>query len=156
MDQNALDNIHPIVGLAPVADAFAGAVSSDVISMKKCSRIDFILYRGVGATGTTVVTVEACDDVTPTNVSAIPFKYRTNVATDVWGAWTEAAAAGFTAVAGTNFMFQIAVRDQALPAGYPFVRLTATEGVDSPVLGGILVIASEDRNEHDAPASKIA
>lgn len=156
MQANSLDNIHPIVGLAPVADAFSGAVESDIISMKKCSRVDFIVYRGVGTTGTAVITVEASDDVSASNVTAIPFKYRTNVATDVWGAWTDATASGFTAAAGSNFMFQIAVRDQALPAGKPFVRLVSTEGVDDPVLGGILVIASEDRQEHDAPVSKIA
>jgi hypothetical protein len=156
MQANSLDNIHPIVGLAPAADAFAATVTSDVVSMKKCSRMDFIVYRGVGTTGESTITVEACDDVTPSNTTAIPFKYRTNVATDVWGAWTDAAAAGFVTAAGSNFMFQIAVRDQALPAGKPFVRLKAAEAVDSAVLGGIMIIASEDRQEHDAPVSKIA
>lgn len=156
MERNSLDNIHPIVGIAPVADAFMGTVTTDIVSMKKCSRMDFIVYRGVGTTGTSTITVEASDDVSASNVTAIPFRYRTNVATDVWGAWTDATTAGFATAAGSNFMFQIAVRDSALPAGKPFVRLKAAEVVDAAVLGGVLIIASEDRHEHDAPVSKIA
>lgn len=156
MEKNALDNIHPIHSTAPVADAFAATLAGDVFSMKHISRADWLVYRGVGTTGTTVVTVQACDDFTPSNTVAIPFKYRTNVATDVWGAWTNAAAAGFTLAAGSNFMAQISVRDQALPAGYPNVRIVCTEGEDDPVLGGVLFLGSEERHEHETPATKIA
>lgn len=133
-------NIHWVQGLAPKADAFSGAtVNSDIVKCESGGAI-FLIYRGVGATGTSVVTVEACDDVTPTNTTAIPFIYRSNTATDVWGDWTAATASGFTTAAGSNAIFEVYVDAAELAEeGYGYVRLDMAESVDSAVLGGILI-----------------
>ena len=130
-----------VQGLPPVADAFSGTVYSDVINMKNWARVRFIRYAGVGTTGTSTLTVEACDNTTPSNVSAIPFRYReTGAGTDVFGALTDATASGFTTTAGSNQIVEVwADAEQLGASGYGYIRLKAVESANDPVLGGILV-----------------
>lgn len=142
---------HVIKGLDPVADAFAGAtVYSDVINCKNFESVEFIIYKGVGATGTSTVTVEACDDVVPTTTSAIAFYSQAITSGDTHGALTARAAAGFDTTAGSSQIYRIFVDVAALAAsGYGFVRLKCAEVVDSPVLGGILAIGHGSRYQRD-------
>lgn len=138
-----MERLQFITGLDPVADALAGTVASDVIDMSAFSRIVFLLHQGVGATGTSTLTVEACDDTTPSNTTAIPFHYRTDHVGDE-GAFAAAAAAGFNTTAGSGKIVAVEVREDALAAtGYRYVRLRAVEVVDSPVLAGILVVGEK-------------
>jgi len=153
---NWFRNLHPIHSIAPVADGFAGTKSGDVFRMTNLDEAHWLVYRGVGTTGTTVVTVLACDDVTPSNTSAVAFFYRTNVATDVWGDWTAATTSGFTLAAGSNFMAQVYIPTSYLPAGYNFARLVCTEGVDDPVLGGVMFLGGPSYQTIENPETKIA
>lgn len=131
---------HLVKGLDPVADAFAGTVSSDVVSMKNHETVEFYIYKGVGATGTSTITVEACDDTTPTTTSAIAFRYQSITSGDTHSDMTEATSAGFTTTAGSSQIYKVSVDAQALAtSGYEYVRLKAVEVVDDPVLGGILI-----------------
>jgi hypothetical protein len=139
-----------VQGLPPVADAFEGTVSSDIINLRDWGHVEFIVVRGVGVTGSSTLTVEACDDVSASNVSALPFRYRESGAnTDVFGALTEATSSGFVntvTTTGSNRITVIEVDAEALGAsGYGYVRLKTVQSVDSPVLGGILVRLSEPR-----------
>lgn len=141
-----MQTVHYVKGLDPVADAFSGTVNSDVVNMKNWGRVRFIIHIGVGATGTQTLTVEACDDVTPSNTSAIPFHYRQITSGDTPGALTAATASGFTTTAGSSKIVVVEVTAQALAAsGYGYVRLHSVESVDSPCLGGILIELSEPR-----------
>jgi hypothetical protein len=143
---HALHTRHYVKGLDPVADAFAGTVYSDVVNLKNWRVCTFLIHIGVGATGTSTFTVEACDDTVPTNVSAVPFVYREVTTGDTPGTLTKAAAAGFTSTAGSSKLIEISVESEALAAsGYGYVRLKAVEVVDSAVLGGILIELSQPR-----------
>lgn len=131
---------HFEMGLAPVADAFSVSATSDVVSMKHHNRVRFLVLWGVGATGTSTITVEACDDTTPSNTSAIAFHYRVTVAGAAPGAITAATSAGFTTTAGSNQIIEVEVPAENLAAsGYSYVRIKTTEVVDGAVLGGILI-----------------
>lgn len=137
---------HFEVGIAAVADAFSGTVHSDVVSMKNHNRVRFIVHWGVGTTGTTLITVEACDDVTPSHTSAVPFYYRVTVAGSDPGAITAATASGFTTTAGSNQIIEAEVPAENLAAsGYSYVRLTAVEQTNDPILGGVLIEMLEPR-----------
>ncbi len=130
---------HLGIGLSPLADRFAGTVYSDVISMKNFQKCRFIVFGGVGATGTSTITVEACDDTVPTNASAVAFSYKEHTANDVAGALSAATTAGFTTTAQADRLVTVEVDQEALIAsGYGYVRLKAVEVADSPVLGGIM------------------
>jgi hypothetical protein len=148
---------HLVKGLDPAADAFAGTVASDVVNMKGHGHVSFIVYKGVGTTGTSTITVEACSDVTPTTTSAIPFTYRAYTSNDTPGALTAATASGFATTAGSSQVYVIEVDNKALAdSGYNYVRLKAVEVVDSPVIGAILIVLSQPRYGQDVQASAIA
>lgn len=147
---------HYVKGLDPIADAFSGTVYSDVISLKNHDYVTFIIYKGVGTTGTSTITVEACDDTTPTNTSAIPFSYRSITTNDTHSEQTNAAATGFTTTAGSSQLYAIDVDSSLLNAsGYQYVRLKAVEVVDSPVLGGIVALLSEPKYNKAVQGSAI-
>lgn len=153
-----MESSHFEMGLAPVADfAAADPVYSDVVSMKNHNRVRFLVVWGVGTTGTIKFTVEACDDVVPTNVSAIDFWYRNTAAAGTPGAVTfTAAATGFTNTAGSNQIVEIEVHAALLNAsGYGFVRLKMDEVVNDPILGGILIEMLEPRNAGGAQGSAV-
>jgi hypothetical protein len=152
-----LNNLHFIKGLDPVADAFSGTVTSDVVSLENHESAMFLVYKGAGATGTSTITVEACDDFVPTNATAVPFFSKSITSTDINGAMTARAAAGFTTTAGASQIYAIQVNVQELAElGYPCVRLKCVEVVDSPVLGGIAIALSGSRFGGSATATEIA
>lgn len=150
---------HSIVakGLDPVADAFAGTVYSDVYNCEQLESIEFLIYKGVGPTGTSTVTVEACDDVVPTNVSAIPFQYQAITSGDTHGALTAATTSGFVTTAGSGQLYRIYVdTDQlAKTIEYGFVRLKMVESVAGAVVGAILAIGHGARNKLVVPQTII-
>src|SRR5258707_8290667 len=77
-----LERGHFEAGIVPVADFLVNGAgtASDVINMKQYEFVRFVLFWGVGATGTNTLTIEACDDVVPTNKVAVPFWYRQSTA----------------------------------------------------------------------------
>jgi hypothetical protein len=151
-----LNNLHFVKGLDPVADAFSGTVASDVVSLGNFDSALFVVYKGAGATGTSTITVEACDDIIPTNTTAVPFYSKSITSTDVQGAMTARTAAGFTTTAGASQIYAIQVHAEELAnAGYSYVRLKAVEVVDSPVLGGIAIALAGPRFGGSATATEI-
>lgn len=138
---------HYIKGLDPVADAFSGTVYSDIVSMKNHNHAEFIIIKGVGTTGTSTITVEACSDTSASATSAIAFSYQAVTSGDTPGSLTSVASTGFTTTAGSSQLYVIYVDASLLAAsGYEYVRLKAVESVDSPVLGGILINLVEPRH----------
>lgn len=145
-----------VKGLDPVADAFSGTVYSDIVSMRNYQQALFVIYKGVGATGTSTITVEACDDVSGSNSSAVEFKYQAITSGDTPGAITDATTAGFATTAGSSQLYKIYVDASVMGnSGYEFLRLKAVEVVDSPVLGGIMIELYESKDERAVPATAI-
>jgi hypothetical protein len=145
---------HVAVGIYPVADMFDGTVRSDVFNMKNYMGCEFHIIKGIGTTGTSTITVNACDDVVPSNRTAIPFRYRIQSSGDTWGAVTVATATGFTTTAGSNQVYEIIVDASELAkAGYGYVELTAIEVVNSPVAGCVMWIGHESNQPQNIPAT---
>ena len=134
------ETTHLVMGISPVADAFSGTVVTKPVNMKNYDKSRWVIVCGGGARGTSTFTVEACDNTTPSNTSAVPFHYREATPnSDTAGALTAATASGFTCTAGTGRLITIEVDAEALIAsGYQYVRLKAVESVDSPVIGAVL------------------
>lgn len=150
---------HKVIkGLDPVANAFAGTVRSDVVHMGLADEVTFIVYIGVGATGTHTFTVNACDDTTPSNRTAVPFYYQEVLSGDTPATGlTLATTAGFTDTAGSSRMAIITVKaEQCASSGYGWVELTSVEVVASACLGGIVAIASGVRNAENQIQTFIA
>ena len=137
-------------GLAPVADGLSGTVTSDIVNMALYDHVTFILMRGVGATGTSTLTVESCSDNTGTGNTGIPFMSRSGALTGVaLGALTARLAAGYTTVAGSNKIEVIEVEAADTLSGKPYVRLSSVEVVDSPVAAAILTLCGDASYEED-------
>jgi len=147
---------HLVKGIDPVADGFAGTVQTDIVSMRNYKRAEFIIIKGVGATGTSTITVEACDDVSASNTTAIPFYYQAITTGDTAGALTAATVSGFATTAGSSQVYRILVNASDMAAsGYEFLRLAAVEVVNNPVLGGVLIELYESKDGRDVPATAI-
>jgi hypothetical protein len=152
-----MERLHIVKGLDPVADAFSTTVYSDVVNLKQYNRALFIIYKGVGTTGTSTITVQAGSDVSapPTGATALPFKYRRINSTDVEAAWTQATTTGFVTTAGSSELYEIEVDSSLTPDAKPYVCLKAVEVADDPVLGGILIILGDARYESAAKATAV-
>jgi len=151
---NVLDRLHWTNGLVPEADCFADDVETDIVECRSAAGVLFIIFEGdsTGGTTTGTVTVDACDDVTPTNTTAVAFQYRSCTTFDTWGAWTQATAAGFTMPTGDNQMHQVFVPAANLAAlGYGYCRLAIEEDVDDPVDACVLIAVVDPR--YQAPKS---
>lgn len=134
-------DVHMVPLLDPVADALSGTVTTSPINCRDVQAVTFYIYWGVGATGTTTLTVEACDNTTPSNTSAIKFRSRVRTATDVFSAITERGTTGFTTTAGSSQVYVIEVdTDEMGNSGYGYVRLKAVESTDSPILATIFAM----------------
>jgi len=145
-----------VKGLDPVADAFAGTVTSDVFSMKNHKLAVAVISKGTGATGTSTITVLACDDVTPSTTSAIPFKYQAITSGDTPGAITNATTAGFATTAGSSQRYLVYIDASDLASsGYGYCQINAVEVVDSPVLGGIDILLFEGKEQSEIPVTAI-
>lgn len=134
-----------VKGLNPVADAFAGTVTSDVVNLGLYKSAAFIVHKGVGTTGTSTITVQASATASGGTPTAIPFKYRRVASGDTAGDVTQADATGFTTTAGSDEMYIIEVDAASTPDGKPWVHLKAVEVVDSAVAGSILCVLGDCR-----------
>lgn len=132
-----------VKGLAPSVDIFDGSPATDIINAGLVESVTFLVYHKGGTTGKGTLTVEACDDTTPSNTTAVAFRYRrmTTGASDVLGAISNATAAGIDTVPGEDTIIEISVKADELPSGKPYVRLKAAEAVNDPVAGAIVILA---------------
>ena len=140
---------------SPVADALAGTIYTDVVSMENYHECYFILSWGVGATGTTTITVESCDDTSATNSEAIPFEYKRVSSGETNTAWTAATTSGVLTTAGSHQAYIVRVRKENLDAddGYEYVRMKCVEGTNSPILAGCLIMMAKPRYDAAQPPS---
>lgn len=147
-----------VKGLDPVADAFATSGASDIISMRNHKTATFIIHKGVSTGGTDdgVVTVEACDDTTPSNATAIEFYYQEILTGDAVGAIKKATTSGFVMTPGSSQAYAIYVDASLLVKSLrEFVRVKVTEDTDDPVVASILVILTEGKDESEQSATAI-
>jgi hypothetical protein len=126
------NNKTHVVGLASPVDSAGSAVTSDIINVGKYHSQSFLVYLGTLTGDTAVVTVEECDDVTPTTNTAIAFRYRESGATgtsDAYGALTAATSSGFTfAATDDDHILMIDINGADLTDGFPYARVVVTPG----------------------------
>lgn len=145
-----IDDLHilNVAGSSYIAaneDIFDGNPSTDIVSMENYHDVYFIITKNAGATGTATITVSSCDDVTPTTATAIAFEYKKMTTIDTMGAWTAATTSGFTTTAGADQLYVIHVNDAMLSGSDKFVKMTATEVVNSACDGAVIAFLANPR-----------
>jgi hypothetical protein len=121
---------------APSADMFNTNPDTAPLNCKNYSHVLFLINRGAGATGTATLVAKAATGADKAGAQAVPFRYRA-VSGDTVGALTAGSTSGITTPAGANGVTAIEVDVRDLPDGKPWLFLSMTEGVDSPVVGGV-------------------
>lgn len=154
----AAEEGHIVNALAPVD--VNGGKNSDVWSMANYNHATIIISLGVTASGSEIpITVEECDDFTPSNSTAIGFAYysETTAGGDTLGARQTATASGFTTSADEpdNTFYVIEVDAAELSDGYPNLRVVCADPGAS-VIGAITVVLSGARYVGEASATAIA
>lgn len=139
------ENIKPVIGKAPVADIFNGDPVSDYVNGGLYGKIQFLLTKGVGTTGTATLTVLCSATNAGSSTTAIAFKYRVSTDGDSFGDVTAATTSGFTTTAGSNQMYLIEVDAADLTEDKPFVALKMTETVDDPCVGAVSILLANPR-----------
>jgi len=161
-----LSDHHFIALLYPAADKFTGGATSDVIALQNYRRASIFVVTGAveDAAVSNLVTILACDDVTPTNSTAMAFNYRQCVSSatgDTWTALTAATSSGYNfsnhadmGVANTIWFAEItAAGIESAAAGYEFFQLSVAETVDKTILAGAYAILSDPRYPGAVPVS---
>jgi len=126
-------------------DIFENSPATDVINLKNAQGVLFMIATGNNAgSGAATITIEACDNATPSNTTAIAFRYQV-ITSDVQGAVTAASSSGLAAVgaADTVWLFEVdaaAVAAASVNSTYNnhYVRLKVTETQSDAVDGAIL------------------
>jgi hypothetical protein len=143
-----------VVNILPPQDVAAG-VSSDVFSMKGYAHATIIVQCGSTNADAGNVTIEECDDFTPTNDTAISFNSyaETTAAGDTLGA--KSYAASIDVSANDNIMYVIEIDAQQLSDGYPnlILKWSACGGA---TIGSAVAILSGARYASPESATAIA
>jgi hypothetical protein len=152
-----------VLGLPPQADAFATAGESDVVNATDAEEVIFRLLLGAAADNVNTITVEACDDVTPSNSTAIPFTYVLTSVEGSPGALTAATAAGVATdgdlAANQHYTIMVDPADieaASSHAGRKYVRLVVTEGGTATAQLGAIDILVRTKRRQEQIASVIA
>ena len=145
-----------VVNALPPKDITGGA-ASDVWSMKKHKHASILVQVGVSAAAFTKIIVQACDDFTPSNTTDIAYRLYSEetAAGDTLGAAEAVAATGKTPSANDNIMYLIEVDADELPAGFPNLRVSLTNGANA-VLASVVAFLSGSRYQEDQSATAIA
>lgn len=147
---------HVVNALAPVD--INGGKNSDVWSMAEHSHVSIIVSLGVVASGGEfTVTVEECDDFTPSNSTAIAFTYfaETTAGGDTLGAAQSATTAGFTTSANDGIFYVIEIDAAELSDGYEHLRVVCSDPGASAI-GSITAVLSGPRYAGDQSGTVIA
>lgn len=145
---------HVVNALAPV-DINSGA-NSDVWSMANHSHATIIIQMGVTA-GTSQITLQECDNFTPSLTTAVAFKFYPEVTAggDVMSPVQTATSSGFTSSVNDGIFYVIEFDAQNLTDGYPNMRV-AFANPSASVIASCVVLLSGPRFATIESATAIA
>lgn len=140
-----------IVNILPPQDVDTGKTSA-VFSLKNYAHATIIITAGSTNADAGNITIEECDDFTPTNSNPVDFFYyaEETASGDTLGARTKAAKATGIAVSGNdNIMYVIEIDASQLSEGFPNLALKwsdpggATFGSAVAILSGARYAGTE-------------
>ncbi len=141
---NLAEQCH-VINILPPQDV-SGAVSSDVFSMENYAHATIIVQAGSTNADAGNITIEECDNLTPTTDTAIVFDYyaETTADGDTLGAKTTATVAGIDVSGNDNITYVIEIDASQLTAGYPCLQLEWS-ACGGATLGSAVAILSGSR-----------
>lgn len=133
----------------PVADFNKGGNVSDIVNMEEFEEVYFMLQFGArsGTSAAPVITVLACDDVSPSNATAVEFEYKKISSVETNTAWTAVTSSGYTLTTGDDQVIVIRAKAPHVGAvvGRSYVQVSMTEPADDPQVGACLIMLAKPR-----------
>lgn len=163
-----LANHHIVAAVYPVADAFAGGIDTDVVSLANYRRATLVISTGAieDTAISNLVTFNACTDAAKTGATAMAWHRRFSLSSttvDTWETLTSVTSSGYNfanradAAANNIWIGEVTAEEvQAAVAGAEFVYATIAETVDKTITAGGIWILSDPRFEQDIPVTAIA
>lgn len=146
-----LERLHFIGGIAPDADFASGTVATDIFECTGEGAYFLVWYGTNASSGASTLTIEACDNVTPSNTTAVAFMYRASTTFDTWGSWTQATSSGFTVGGSADSAWQVYVPAAELASeGYGYVRLKMVESTAQQADGVVCAYIVNPRYQPEA------
>ncbi len=161
-----LSRMMIVPAVLPVADAFAGGITTEAVSLRDYQRATLIIQTGAieDAGISNAVTLEACTAAAGTNNTAMAFRSRllpSTTSVDLWTALTARAATGYNAalaqaVANGLWMFEVTADEVAAAYdGASWVRAVIAETANKTITASGLWILSEPRYPGAIPQGSI-
>ncbi len=149
------EEAHDILVIAP-EDINGSATNSDVWSMSEAGHASIMLAFGVTGASTTV-TVEECDNFTPSNSTAIAFSYyhEKTAGGDTLSTRTAATSTGFATGTEDGIFFRIEIDASQLSDGFPALRVVLSNP-GSAVFASVVVTLTGGRYPQEQSATAIA
>jgi hypothetical protein len=158
---------HIVPAVIPIADAFAGGINTEAVSLANYRRATLIIQTGAieDAGISNLLKLQACTAADGTGATDMAFTRRVlpyTTSVDTWGAKTDAAATGYNFAAGTpaaNAVWMAEVTADELQAaldGALFVRANIAETANKTVTASGLWILSDPRYPQSVPVGAIA
>lgn len=131
-----------VVNILPPQDINGSAQNSDVFSMRDHAHVDIILVLGTSGAASTV-TIEECDDFTPSNSTAIAFTYyqEETAAGDTLSGEQAATTSGFATSTNNNIIYIISIDASQLSDGFPCLRLAMSDPSASTIVAAVAVLS---------------
>jgi hypothetical protein len=153
---NIAEQGHVVNILPP--QSITTAATSDVFSMAKYAHATIIATAGATNADAGNITIEECDNLTPTTDTAIDFYYyaETTAGGDTLGARTLAeAATGIDVSANDNITYVIEIDARELSDGYPCLELKWSVPGGATLVSAVAVLTGS-RYAEDQSATVIA
>lgn len=141
---NIAEQAHVVNILPPIdVDTANGLAHSEIFSMKNYSHCTIIVQCGVTDADAGFITLEECDDFTPTTDTAIDFYYYAEETAlgDTLGARTKAVAAtGIDVSANNSTLYVIEIDADDLTDGYPCLDLKWSNPGGSTIVSAVAIL----------------
>lgn len=125
-----------------------GAENSLVVKMGKYNHASIVISYGATPAADGVITVQSCDNLTPSTATAIPFAYYKCILDfegalgDVLGARTEVAAAvGIVPTVVANTVYVIEIDAAQLVSGDIGFRIAQANPTGASIMSGIAILS---------------
>lgn len=166
-NNDILSHNHIVTAFYPVADAFAGGITTDAVSLANYKRATLLVFTGAieDAGISNLITLEACTDAAGTSNTAVAFRSRISLSSttvDTWSALTARASTGYNFAAASPvanaiwFAEVTAAEVGAAVSGADFVRAVIAETANKTITAGGIWILSEPRYPTSVPVQAIA
>lgn len=160
-----LSNHQIVPAFVPVADAFAGGINTEVVSLRDYRRATLIIQTGAieDANISNIVTIIASTSATAsgTDMAFVQRAQQYSTSVDLWTSTTASVATGFNfatnnAVANAVWFAEVTAAEvQAALAGADFVFAAIAETANKTITASGIWILSEPRYPQDVPLTAI-